>query len=1050
MAKESEYDGIAAKFAKAKARREQEESQGLTTASQDDKKVREYQFTASHGILVALLVWFLILHALGIYLFTSGFLLTRLVLNDRSQCAEPPVLVEGYEVGSIENGCWHPKSFDKAVVIVVDALRYDFTVPFQPSFPEEAPHHFHNALPFFYQTAKDSPENAILLPFIADPPTTTLQRLKGLTTGTLPTFIDAGSNFAGTAIDEDNLIEQLYHAGKRVVHLGDDTWHALFPGYFEPNLTKPYDSFNVWDLHTVDNGVTEHLLPLLDTTNSSKWDVIVGHYLGVDHAGHRYGPDHPAMAAKLRQMNDVLTNVAQSIDDSTLLVVMGDHGMDQKGDHGGESADEVEAAIWFYSKRPVFGRSSSYRIEPPATAKERPVAQIDLVPTLSLLLGMPIPFNNLGAPIEEAFIGLSGNQFGNLAAVYRLTTAQIGRYMSSYSNVRKLDESTTAEPQKLWKQATASWDMVQRIKNPGQYDWRSAYQAYSKYQKSTLHLCHSLWARFDMASMVHGIEILVLSLGVLIVYACGITGDRTELNPILLVRGALAMILGAVLGASISFLVDAFPFISTTVYLAALGGVAGISSGFWYARRLRAPVPKTLWSFVGVAFTLLLSIGFASNSFTIWEDRILLMFLASFGVMMFGSSMRQRDVAKRTFGCYYSILFVVLTRIASLSMLCREEQMPYCKTTFYASATSSTSAAWQLLIPFVTAIVLPEIVKSHFKATGSYHGSAVLWIGVAFRIGLLICALFWSLDIADDKDWLDWDKARLKTVKMVIAQIALVIALPAGYSTFSWCEPFLSISNTPARAATKSPEATGSIQKPPTTPGNVKPTESDENPKQAPIVIHGYSNLHGTRYFLLVTIWVLTLLLLYKPMGSGALALCLWQILCLMEVLACTGQQTSSIGPVVLAFIGSFYFFKTGHQATLTSIQWDSAFVPLRSVRYPWSPVLVVLNSFGAQILCSIAVPAVVLWKQPVKTKGLLGQVAKAMVIHVLVYATIGLATTVWAAWLRRHLMLYRIFSPRFIMGAIVLLVVEFVGAIIAVGGTRWSMMSVGDVFGWP
>jgi phosphatidylinositol glycan class O len=96
-----------------------------------------------------------------------------------------------------------------------------------------------------YELAEKHPENALLLPFIADPPTTTLQRLKGLTTGTLPTFIDAGSNFAGTAIDEDNLIAQARNAGKTVVHLGDDTWHSLYPGYFEPNLTRAYDSFIV-------------------------------------------------------------------------------------------------------------------------------------------------------------------------------------------------------------------------------------------------------------------------------------------------------------------------------------------------------------------------------------------------------------------------------------------------------------------------------------------------------------------------------------------------------------------------------------------------------------------------------------------------------------------------------------------------------------------------------------------------------------------------------------------------------------------------------------
>lgn len=44
---------------------------------------------------------------------------------------------------------------------------------------------------------------------IADAPTTTLQRLKGITTGSLPTFIDVGSNFGTDEIIEDNIIDQV-------------------------------------------------------------------------------------------------------------------------------------------------------------------------------------------------------------------------------------------------------------------------------------------------------------------------------------------------------------------------------------------------------------------------------------------------------------------------------------------------------------------------------------------------------------------------------------------------------------------------------------------------------------------------------------------------------------------------------------------------------------------------------------------------------------------------------------------------------------------------
>ena len=65
----------------------------------------------------------------------------------------------------------------------------------------------------------------------------------------------------------------------------------------------PYPSFNVKDLHTVDNGVISHLIPEIQRTD---WDVIIAHFLGVDHCGHRYGPYHPAMTEKLTQMDDVL------------------------------------------------------------------------------------------------------------------------------------------------------------------------------------------------------------------------------------------------------------------------------------------------------------------------------------------------------------------------------------------------------------------------------------------------------------------------------------------------------------------------------------------------------------------------------------------------------------------------------------------------------------------------------------------------------------------------------------------------------------------------
>ncbi|KAK2852128.1 hypothetical protein FQN49_005345 [Arthroderma sp. PD_2] len=1086
-----EYQEIKAKFAKlfaeeeaknaAEAQKETRRAKGpvvsqpeLAKGKEKDiqrNKQKEKEFKIQHIGILLLLGWFFFVHITGIYFFTKGFLLTRLVLEDKSQCDVLPLQEDSDAIAPINlgidapkdgvgKGCWHPKTFDKAVVIIIDALRYDFTVPFHATNEGQTSRLFHDNIPVFYETAVKSPNDAFLLPFIADPPTTTLQRLKGLTTGTLPTFIDAGSNFAGTAIDEDNIVAQLKSAGKRVVHLGDDTWHALFPGYFEEELTHAYDSFNVWDLFTVDNGVTEHIFPLLHADNSTKWDVLIGHYLGVDHAGHRYGPDHPAMADKLAEMDTLIRKMIDAIDDRTLLVVMGDHGMDTKGDHGGESDDEIEAALWMYSKKGAFGRVTDNTLLPPMTAKERSIPQIDLVPTLSLLLGLPIPFNNLGSPIEEAFAGKTGQDFHNLAAVNRLTSAQIKRYQHEYAKARGNEAVQTSGPLSQWAQAEQGWKDIHTSGQNGKGQYQATYDIYREYQRLTLSVCKGLWAKFDVPSMAQGIAILFAGVTLLLYYARAIRGNRTNITYFTLRKigyGSLAGIGGGAI-LHVSLALD-MPILESTVLGCATGGViAPVLTVLKSRKTVGSVLPNSLWGWMMFTFTIAQSVGFASNSYTIWEDQILLFFLTTFGVLAAFSSLRQKLTADKVLGFYHSIVFLLLGRVSSMSRLCREEQMPFCQSTYYASNNSSTSSPGQLLIPFFLSLLLPAVIRSYYQGTKSYEGSAIFWIGFAFRMGLLVVAVYWTLDAADDGDWFSIQKEHLKSARMILAQVVLAIAFAAGTTTFAWAKPCVSIGVTP-----NGPQS-----------GEAKTS----------VTILGYANIYGTRYFLLLVNFTLAIILLQKPMGGGAIGLQIWQILSLMEILDTNNLTTtnSATGPVILALLGSFHYFTTGHQATLSSIQWETAFIPLRTVQYPWSPLLVTLNTFGPQILSALAVPLTVLWKRPIEsrisskpstnaapslsptpaqgdpqtapkqsspTNKLLSDVAQATATHMLYYATISLATTMWAGWLRRHLMLYRIFCPRFMMGAGVLAVVDIAVICLAAGGVRWSTLSVGEIFGW-
>lgn len=46
-------------------------------------------------------------------------------------------------------------------------------------------------------------------------------------------------------------------------------------------------------------------------------------------------------------------SVIERLEDDTVLFVMGDHGMTHTGDHGGASIDEVDSALFVYSRKPL-------------------------------------------------------------------------------------------------------------------------------------------------------------------------------------------------------------------------------------------------------------------------------------------------------------------------------------------------------------------------------------------------------------------------------------------------------------------------------------------------------------------------------------------------------------------------------------------------------------------------------------------------------------------------------------------------------------------------
>jgi len=152
--------------------------------------------------------------------------------------------------------------------------------------------------------------------------------------------------------------------------------------------------------------VTRHLDFELKQTD---WDVMILHYLGLDHVGHIEGPFAPVnIRRKLHEMDEVIRLIYSSLNENDLMMVLSDHGMANEGGHGGSSQMEITTPVLFLTKPAVFSHDSK---QSETKEEMKSFQQVDLLSTLSCLFNLRVPnenqgvmfINDLFASIEQSY-----------------------------------------------------------------------------------------------------------------------------------------------------------------------------------------------------------------------------------------------------------------------------------------------------------------------------------------------------------------------------------------------------------------------------------------------------------------------------------------------------------------------------------------------------------------------------------------------------------------------------------------------------------------------
>ncbi|XP_075416199.1 GPI ethanolamine phosphate transferase 3, catalytic subunit isoform X2 [Tenrec ecaudatus] len=1042
--------------------------------------VKSSPITRMQKVLVLLfLAWVSFLFYAGIALFTSGFLLTRLELTNYSSCQEPPGPGPLPQGGWGEPGaCWMASRFSRVVLVLIDALRFDFAQPQGPPMPGEPP----ASLPFLgklgtlQKILEMQPHHARLYRAQVDPPTTTMQRLKALTTGSLPTFIDAGSNFASHSIVEDNLIRQLTSAGRRVVFMGDDTWKDLFPGAFSRAFFFP--SFNVRDLHTVDNGILGHLYP---TMESGDWDVLIAHFLGVDHCGHKHGPHHPEMAKKLSQMDQVIQGLVDRLENDTLLVVAGDHGMTMNGDHGGDSELEEPEVI----------------------------PQISLVPTLALLLGLPIPFGNIGEVITEPFAGYKDSQphssLLTQASALHLNAQQVSRFLHTYSAATQdLQVKELRQLQSLFSKASADYHQLLGSPQQAEAALHAVIAELQQFLRGARAMCIESWAQFSLVRMAGGTALLA-AVCLLCLWASqwtvspGFPFSRLPLMPVawslagaILCTGLLAttglklepVVLGAVaaVGSLLPFLWEAW---------------AG-----WGARRPRAALLPT----PGPVLLLLLIrwAAFFSDSFVIAEARatpfllgsLILLLVAQLhwegrllppkllGVPRLGPSTPtspSQNSNMHALGLCVGLLFC--TRLAGLFHRCPEET-PACRSSPWLSPLASMVGGQAKNLWYgacVGALVtLLAAVRLWLRRYGNLKSPEppVLFVRWGLPLMGLGTAAYWALASGVDEA-----PPRLRA--LVAGASALLPRAVAGLAVSGlmlllWRPVTVLVKAGPSAPRTRT--VLTPFSGPPTSQADLEYVvpqiyrhmqdmfqgQVERTSAQGPLTVTVYQlgSIYSAAVVTALTLLAFPLLLLHAERISLVFLLLFLQSFLLLHLLA-VGIPVTTPGPFTVPWqaisawvlMATQTFYSTGHQPVFPAIHWQAAFVgfPEGHGSSTWLPALLVgANTFASHLLFAVGCPLLLLWPFLCESQGSRkrrqtpGNEAEARVSpkeeeeeplmemrlrdsphhfsaallqlglkYLFVLGVQVLACALAASILRRHLMVWKVFAPKFIFEAV-------------------------------
>ena len=394
-----------------------------------------------------------------------------------------------------------------------------------------------------------------------------------------------------------------------------------------------------------------------------------------------------------------------------------------------------------------------------------------------MVLGLPIPFSNLGMIIPEVLLpfngtekndtendGYSGRVTTEFLMALRINAEQIHNYLTTYAQYSGdfPMEKLTLFGESYRRAVALHQGILGKTGEVSMEDLTLVANEYVAYMKEVKRMCQSIWAKFDNSSITLGLCLLflvvVISPFMLLDVGhavsslhCSIpTGLKTGL-----VMGGISMLFSkvdlswqgllSVLAnfslATLSSMIFIFLWSSRNIIIKSIYNLRNCLFGLNFVQLL------------AFALTALYSISMLSNSFILYEADMLAFFIQSI-TFCFAVRTLQRELefsGQVSFSLLKKIgphlLLMLCVRLSKLFYACRDLQLQDgCESTTFVLSLASASeflgslSIWRCLASSVGVILIPVILIVYLRRSKE-HKFLSQYLIMAYELGFPISAL---------------------------------------------------------------------------------------------------------------------------------------------------------------------------------------------------------------------------------------------------------------------------------------------------------------------